>query len=189
MRKRTLWAMFGAVALSTAAWAFPWDWDMVDSPAFKAYEWPMMGLPEGVVARNGDTDITKVRRMNPDPLAPETKALPNPYTADEALVGQGKAAFETYCQTCHGVNGEGGSPVGDNNPAAGKRRFLVPIPKLVGAGGRATLRTDAEIYTTIRNGKASMPAYSWAMTEREMWAAVAYLRTIPGGQYTPPQPE
>lgn len=186
MRKSTLWAIVGAVVLSTAAWAFPWDTDMVDSPAFKPYEWSMRPMPEGSVARNGSTDITKIRRMNVDVSTPEGKATPNPYAVDEALLAKGKKGFDVYCQTCHGVNGEGGAPVGDNNPAAGKKRFLLPIPKLVGAGGRATIRTDAEVYYAVRNGKGAMPGYSWAMTEQEMWATVAYLRTIPGGAYVPP---
>lgn len=189
MRRARLWALVGAVALSTAAWAFPWDIDMVDSPAFKPYEWSMRGLPEGSVARVGATDITKVRRMNIDLSAPEGKSTPNPYTVDEALLSKGKNTFDTYCQTCHGVNGGGGAPVGDNNPAAGKKRFLLPIPNLVGDGGRATIRTDAEIYSTIRNGKGAMSGYSWAMTEQEMWATVAYLRTIPGGTMVPPKTE
>lgn len=189
MRRRTIWAILGVALLSTAAWAFPWDIDMVDSPAAKAYKWKMMPLPEGVVARNGATDITKVRRMNVDVSTPEGKAIANPYAVDEALLAKGKKTFDVYCQTCHGPNGEGGAPVSDNNPAQGKKRFLLPIPKLVGDGGRATIRTDAEIYYAVRNGKAAMPGYSWAMTEQEMWATVAYLRTIPGGTMLPPKTE
>ena len=38
----------------TAA-ALPWDIDMVDGYFYRAYEWSMMGLPEGIVARNPDS--------------------------------------------------------------------------------------------------------------------------------------
>lgn len=189
MRRTKLWILAGVVLASTAAWAFPWDIDMADSPAFKPYEWHMRDLPEGTVARKGATDITNVTRVNMDPASPEGMALTSPYEVTEAQLAKGKHVFEVYCQTCHGVGGDGGSPVGDNDPAAGKRRFLVPIPKLVGPTGRAPGRTDGQVYLTIRNGKASMPSYSWAMTEQEMWAAVAYLRTLPGGAYVPPQSE
>lgn len=181
--------ILGVVLASGAALAFPWDIDMVDSPAFKAYEWKMRPLPEGSVARKGATDITNVTRMNADMSTPEGKAVANPYAADEANLARGKHLFEVYCQTCHGVGGAGGAPVGDNNPAAGKRRFLIPIPNLVGETGRAPIRTDGEIYLTVRNGKGAMPGYSWAMTEEEMWATVAYLRTLPGGAQNPPKTE
>jgi len=186
MLKRRLGIILGVLLCSTAAWAFPWDIDMSDSPAFKAYEWKMMALPEGTVARNGPTDITKIRRMNIDLTQPGAKDIKDPYAVDDAHLAMGKSIFGTYCQTCHGVDGGGGAPVGDNNPAAGKKRFLVPIPKLTGPGGRATIKTDAEVFYAVRNGKGAMPAYSWALTEQEMWAAVAYLRTIPGGAYVPP---
>lgn len=189
MRRGTLWAIIGAALVSTAAWAFPWDIDMVDSPAFKPYEWKMRDLPEGSVARNGPTDITKIRRMSLDVNDPSWKQTANPYPVDDALLAKGKHTFEIYCQTCHGKDGGGGAPVSDNNPAAGKKRFLLPIPTLTGAGGRATIKTDAEVFFAVRYGKGAMPGYSWAMTEQEMWATIAYLRTIPGGTQVPPKTE
>ena len=52
---------------STAAWAFPWDIDMVDSPAYKAYEWKMSPLPEGAVSVNRFRGgYTKMSRMLPE---------------------------------------------------------------------------------------------------------------------------
>ena len=32
MRKRTLWAALAVAAISTAAWAFPWDFDKPGGP-------------------------------------------------------------------------------------------------------------------------------------------------------------
>lgn len=183
MRKRTIWAALAVAAISTAAWAFPWDIDMYDSAALKAYEWKMRPMPEGSVPRPGPTDITNMYRMTGDPATPEGKALQNPYSADEALLKKGQHTFEIYCQTCHGVGGDGGAPVGDNTNG---KRWLLPIPKLVGPTGRAPGRTDGQVYLTIRKGKGAMSGYSWAMTEQEMWATVAYLRTLPGGAYVPP---
>ena len=45
MRKRTLWAALAVAAISTAAWAFPWDIDLYDSPAKKPYSWKMRPMP------------------------------------------------------------------------------------------------------------------------------------------------
>ena len=47
---RTL-AMMVLSGVSTAAWALPWNVDMVDSDAVKAYEQEMRTLPQGVVAQ------------------------------------------------------------------------------------------------------------------------------------------
>ena len=98
MRKRTLWAALAVAAISTAAWAFPWDIDLYDSPAKKPYSWKMRPMPEGSVARPGDSDITKVNRMTGDPASPEGRALQNPYTVDEALLKKGEHTFTIYCQ-------------------------------------------------------------------------------------------
>ena len=189
MRRSRAIIIAGAVLASTAAWAFPWDIDMSDSPAWKAYEWPMMQLPAGVVARPGIDDIHSVRRTDVAVGSPEAKALQNPYAADADILPQGKHIFEVYCQACHGVNGGGNAPVSQTSAITGGPRFIIPPPALTGDGGRASGRTDGEIYSTIRHGKATMPPYSWALTEKEMWAAIAYLRTLPGGAYVPPKSE
>ncbi|MCB9779120.1 MAG: cytochrome c [Alphaproteobacteria bacterium] len=185
MRSRSLLA--GAVALvaglglSTPAQAFPWDIDMVDAQFFRAYEWAMMRLPEGAISTNRFV-------ANHDRLTPEGVALTNPYDESKASVELGQKMFATYCQTCHGVEGKGGAPVMDNDPANGIKRYPVPAPMLSGPGAISTARSDGYIYLTIRNGGNVMPRYGTSMDDHEMWAIVRYLRTLEGAQYTPPQP-
>src|SRR5262245_27274530 len=63
---------------STAAWAFPWDIDMTDSVAFKAFEWRMKPLPVGTVSIGGFRGgFDKTTRMTP-----AGDALANPLAAD-----------------------------------------------------------------------------------------------------------
>ncbi len=165
---------------SPTAAAFPWDWDMVDAQYLRAYEWAMMTLPEGAVTR--EAYVPNASRTTPEGQAIQSP-LANPSAADLAL---GEKMFGIYCQTCHGPQGKGGAPVTKNDPANGIRRYPVPPPLLSGQGAITSSRSDGYLYLTIRNGGAIMPRYGAAMTEHEMWAVVAWLRTLDGAAYVPP---
>jgi mono/diheme cytochrome c family protein len=167
---------------STVAWAFPWDIDMVDAYFFRAYEWSMMPLPEGVVSRDHYA-------QNGDRTTAEGVAMANPLEpANAPTIAQGQHMFEVYCATCHGVEGKGGAEVVRNDPSLGVSRYPIPPPMLSGAGAISTMRSDGYIYLTIRNGGALMPAYGQAMDATETWAIVSYIRTLEGARYTPPKP-
>ncbi len=171
-------ALFG-LALGTAAIGLPWDVDMADSQGHKAYEVPMKGIPDGVVAQ--PDPLTPVGYApNLDRNTPEGQALTSPLPRDEATVKLGEKMFHTYCSPCHG-DGEHLGPV------AAPGRFP-GVVALSGPSGVAKMRTDGWIYLTIRNGGAVMPYYSWAMNDREMWSIVHYIRTLPGAKYVPPEP-
>jgi mono/diheme cytochrome c family protein len=140
----------------------------------------MAGPPDGAVAQpNVASPLTfspNVRRETP-----EGQALRNPLPDDEATRARGKVMMETYCAPCHGADGVNLGPLA----APGRVPGVVP---LAGPAGIAKMRTDGWIYLTIRNGSAIMPAYSWAMSDAEMWSIVTYLRTLPNAQHTPAQP-
>jgi mono/diheme cytochrome c family protein len=160
---------------SGAAWAFPWDIDMVDSVFLRAFEWEMMDTPEGALAV--DTPA------NGDRYTPEGKALKSPYETGDAAVANGKRMFEIYCATCHGAEGKGGAQVTRNDPANGIKRYQYPPPMLSGPGALSTIYSDGYIYLTVRNGGHTMPAYSYAMDDDEMWNIVTYIRTLDGAQF------
>lgn len=169
--------------LAQPAQAFPWDWDMVDSQFMRAYEWSMMQLPDAAVSIN--RYVPNANRMTP-----EGQALVNPLGASPSAedIALGKQMFVVYCQTCHGVEGKGGAPVAMNDPAAGIKRYPVPPPMLSGPGSISASRSDGYIYLTIRNGGAIMPKYGPSMEDQEIWATVAYIRTLEGAAYVPPAP-
>ena len=161
---------------------YPWQlWftDMMDSQFVRAYERPMAPLPEGVVSRN-------MYVANFDRTTPEGQALTHKFTVDEDFVKKGEWGFKTYCAPCHNADATGMGPVTDNS--GGKKRFMIPGVPLAGPSGVLKMRTDGYVYLTIRNGGALMPSYNWALEEDEMWAIVAYLRTLPNGVYVPPAP-
>ena len=186
-RARRIGAVLVALALgSTAAWAFPWDIDMVDSLAFKAFEWRMKPLPVGTVSIGGFRGgFDKTTRMTP---AGDT--LTNPFPADARVgtptgpipvVQQGEHLFKVYCRTCHGENGQGGAPMADMT--GGKRRYPIPPAILSGANAVTPMRSDGYIFLTVQQGGAIMPPYAYALSDAEIWSIVAYVRTLPGAQY------
>ena len=169
----------GAMLATTAALGLPWDVDMADSVAVKAYERPMSPLPEGVVAQ---PNVLSPSRYVPnfDRLTPEGQQLRDPYVTDEASLATGARMFEIYCTPCHG---DGAT----NGPVAAPGR-MPGVVTLVGDAGALKNRTDGWVYLTIRNGGAIMPPYGYAMTDEEMWSIVSFLRRQPGGRYVPPPP-
>lgn len=190
---RKLWAI-GGLLIAGAAWASPWDIDMIDSTAFKAYEWQMLLPPEGSVPREAPSypRSKPVGYYQNNPILPvdrmKADGMVDPYASDPKHVQTGSALFLVQCAPCHGLEGKGGGPVTQNDPTANPpiRRFPVPAPLLSGAGAVSPSRSDGYIYGTIRNGGALMPAHGLSLTDAERWAIVAYIRTLDGAQYKPP---
>ena len=178
------------------AWASPWDIDMIDSRAFKTFEWAMRPprAPEAVQTRVGAIPRPgAVGTYQNDYIAPVDRVadgdrLTNPYAVDTATIVKGATTFQITCAPCHGPEGKGGGPVTHNDPSQNIARFPIPAPMLSGPGAVSAMRADGYIYGTIRNGGALMPAYGVSLTDRERWAVVAYIRTLEGGAYVPPAP-
>jgi mono/diheme cytochrome c family protein len=183
LKRRARWVAAGVatLAVTSAAFALPWDTDMTDSQAVKAYEQNMGTLPAGVASQ--DQRISpKVHRTNYKRGSAEAEALSSPIEATPENVALGGRMFSTYCSPCHGSDGV-------NLGAVAQPGRLPGVVPLAGAAGVAKLRTDSWIYLTIRNGGAVMPSYGWAMSDHEMWATVAYVRTLENSKYVPPAPE
>ena len=164
---------------STAAFGLPWDIDMVDGQAVKAYSQPMRTLPEGVVSQD---HMLTPRSFTPnyERTSDEGMALTSPLQDSEAVLAQGEKMYDIYCAPCHG-DGTKVGPVGEPGRFPG-------VLMIAGSAGVAKSRTDGYIYLTIRNGGAIMPAYGWAMTDDELWSVVHYVRTLPDAKYIPPAP-
>lgn len=97
-----------------------------------------------------------------------------PVKVDAALIREGQKNFNIYCSACHGY-------MGDGKGLVGQYFTVTPVslhdPKYK-AGGEEPLSRDGYIFTVIRNGVRSMPAYNHALTEHETWGVVAYLRAL-----------
>jgi len=78
----------------------------------------------------------------------------------------GAGTYKAKCQMCHGADGMGATP-------AGKAMKAIPFndPTLVA-------KSDADLIAATTNGKGKMPAYQGKLTEAEIKAAIAYIRTL-----------
>jgi mono/diheme cytochrome c family protein len=158
-------AVIGAVAISglQRAMAFPWSIDMYRSESIKPLqEAPRVMPPDALPTKNGELPMSRVVAA---------KTLHNPLTATEENIAHGKELYATYCAVCHGTTGKGDGPVA--------YWLTIPPANLVTSAG---FQTDGYMYGTIRDGGIVMPSYADAMTPKERWQVVVFLRYLAGGK-------
>jgi len=83
----------------------------------------------------------------------------NPFDHSDG-VAQGRALFQIHCSYCHGANGEGGR--GADLTTGRYRR-----------GG-----SDANLYTTVRNGIPGTEMPAVRATDDEVWKMVAFVKRL-----------
>jgi len=107
-----------------------------------------------------------------------TGATPTPVQTDQGPVVEGAQLYvRDGCINCHGPNGLGGVP----NPVAEDKT----IPALSGADFFTEFNTDKKITDVIRSGSVigrapivSMPHWGGILTDAELQALVAYIKTL-----------
>ena len=78
----------------------------------------------------------------------------------------GADTYKAKCAMCHGADGLGATPAGKAMKAASfKDPSLVKAP-------------DAQLIAAVKSGKNKMPAYAGKLTDDQITAAVAYIRTL-----------
>ncbi len=117
----------------------------------------IVGNPALTQGQVGEKDVTEI----PVPLT-------------RALLEVGHRKFDIYCATCHGLVGDGRSPVAAN------MALRLP-PNLHDRAGMAV----GHYYQVIANGFGLMPGYAAELTVEERWAVIAYLRALQLSQAAP----
>lgn len=82
----------------------------------------------------------------------------DPTAADYDQLTHGKAIYENYCIACHQEDGKGG--------VAGAKSLV------------ASQLEDQEIHELVRNGKNAMPPYKKVLSEQDISAITAYVKTF-----------
>jgi cytochrome c6 len=78
----------------------------------------------------------------------------------------GKALYTANCALCHGATGLGDTPAGKALKAASfKDPAVIKVP-------------DAERFTAVKDGKGKMPPNPGKLTDAQIKAALAYIRTL-----------
>jgi mono/diheme cytochrome c family protein len=150
---------------------------MIDQPRGKAFraspyfpDGKLMQAPvEGTVpvtAPVGPTEETEGTSG-----ADYVSTLPMPI--DRALLVRGRNRFDTFCATCHGLDGSGDSLVGQNMQLR-QPPSLVVEPVRSFAVGR--------LFHIAGAGYGLMPGYSAELPIRDRWAVVAYVRALQRSQ-------
>lgn len=78
----------------------------------------------------------------------------------------GADVYKAKCLMCHGATGLGDSPAGKALKAASFKD-----PAIVKA-------SDTELIGVVKKGKNKMPAYEGKLTDAQIKAAIAYVRTL-----------
>jgi cytochrome c6 len=78
----------------------------------------------------------------------------------------GAAVYKAKCAMCHGADGAGLTPMGKSM----KLRDL--------RSAEVQKQTDAELTKVTADGKGKMPAYKGKLTDAEISAVVAHMRTL-----------
>ncbi len=136
---------------------------------------PYMPVWGPVISKSQVADLVAYIRAG----LPKVKyATPVPVPRDQGQAVAGAALYTRYgCINCHGPNGLGGVP----NPLSEDKA----IPALAGQDFRKEFDTDAKIIDIIRSGSVigkepitSMPHWGGIISQRDLVALVAYLKTL-----------
>jgi S-disulfanyl-L-cysteine oxidoreductase SoxD len=119
------------------------------------------GSLETQIAQTVKHDLTVGGKKDASPL-------PN----SEDNIKAGRRAFNAYCYSCHGLDGQNtGVPFAD--------RMAPPVPSL--ASATVQKYTDGQLKWIIANGvyPSGMPASKGLLSDEEMWSIVQYIRHLP----------
>jgi predicted CXXCH cytochrome family protein len=89
--------------------------------------------------------------------------------ADPSDVAAGKDLYREKCETCHGYDGSGKTPIGSNE--------FPRVPTLRSAAIAAT--PDGELFYHIRNGIRNTGMPAWDLPDQKIWQLVAFIRGLP----------
>ena len=97
----------------------------------------------------------------------------------DGLVAQGQTLYAEKCALCHGATG-----VGDGPGAAA----LDPKPRNHTDGSYMNAQSNESLVAVIKDGKGQMPAWGATMSDDEVRAVLAYVRTLAEPAYSGPMP-
>ena len=80
----------------------------------------------------------------------------------------GADIYKSKCQSCHAADGSGNTPAGKSMKA---RPFNSPeVMKM----------SDDDLIQVTRDGRGKMPAYAGKLTDDQIKAVIAHIRTLQG---------
>lgn len=130
--------------------------DMADQPSVGYQEGPRLLPPERSVPITGKTIVLDTLPINP-------------ILADETSLQRGEILYSIFCALCHGDRGQGDGPLAVHY----EERPLRPL-----TSANITAQFDGQLFRTITEGFSRMPPQAEALSPRERWDVINYLRTL-----------
>jgi len=106
-------------------------------------------------------------RLGKDSLAFAAATMKNPLDSTAAIVAEGKALYEMYCDHCHGPKGAGDGKVADKY--AGVPNYKSDALKNI---------TEGHIFHVITHGKGLMWAHGSQISPEDRWKIAKYVKTL-----------
>ncbi len=94
--------------------------------------------------------------------------LKNPFAKDVKATKRGEATYTQFCAICHGKKGKGDGIAG---------AALKPRPANL-TSKEVQEQSDGAIFWKLTNGNPPMAAYKEALTEKQRWELVNYIRKL-----------
>ena len=146
---------------------------MVNQPKDKTFGATMQLPPRGAIPREVVIDdIRLTEGTTPDHAW--LKDFPVPLTPE--LLERGRDRFNITCAACHGVLGDGDTPVAAKmqlrKPPSLRDADLVALP-------------PGHVYAVIHHGYGLMPSYDDQLDLHDRWAVVAYVKALQLSQGVP----
>lgn len=149
--------------------SWPWSRDMYFSPVVNAQKKPLKeaeGVPRGGI---NPVVLAKKKLQNPVLVKNALSNLKNPVKPTEESIKNGERLYKIYCFACHGPQG-----LGDGEVA----KKMVPPQNL--QSDYVKNLSDGYLYATIMGGGVIMPPQRKALTEKEAWDIVNFIRKLQG---------
>ncbi len=106
--------------------------------------------------------------------------LRNPYydsASTKAILTQGKAAYEMYCQHCHGAKAAGDGKVAAGVKIDGVEHSVYPgVANLQGDAYKNI--TEGHIFHVITYGKGLMGSHGSQVSEEDRWKIAKYVKEL-----------
>ncbi len=122
----------------------------------------------GWLPYRGTNDSTGLRLAN---------RLKNPYDSTSAILSQGKASYEIYCQHCHGAKAGGDGKVAAGVKIDGVEHTIYPgVANLKGDAYKNI--TEGHIFHVITYGKGLMGSHGSQVSEEDRWKIAKYVKQL-----------
>ena len=134
-------------------------------------------LPPAHVVRRSASGWLPYRGANDSTGLRLADKLVSPYEVSPAILAQGKASYEMYCQHCHGAKAAGDGKVAAGVKIDGVEHSVYP--------GVANLKGDAyknisegHIFHVITYGKGLMGSHGSQVSEEDRWKIAKYIKEL-----------